>query len=373
MRYLILAGMLLVVAPAGAHAQANNDFVVTLGGAWEAYSGNFSAVTLPVVDSTNRASAAIGEFRARGSRTFFLSDDRSLLIAFEGGLRQFAALGFQARDYAPREWVSQFSAGYTQSLSTLGDLTLTGTYRGRAVEDRPPMPLFLQPAYGSARGSARFRFVPIQGVRFDALADLERTNYEAPRLLSHLDLLDRTSQGIEIGALTGGDRDWNVRFFSGLRWSQYQRQGGSDDSGAFRRDRAINLGAQWVLSPMSGDLTASLGIEGTLNRSNSLRPEYDALSVTADLFTPLPWWDLKANASALLTWKEYAQDTPFARLVPGEEADNTSIVYLGLVRSLAVNLNSELRFTWARAETDIGNSYFNRFGSTLLFNFRPGG
>jgi hypothetical protein len=95
--------------------------------------------------------------------------------------------------------------------------------------------------------------------------------------------------------------------------------------------------------------------------------------LTGDFFTPLPWWGLNASASALLTWKSYVQDIPFARLVPGEEADNTSIVYVELIRGLAENLNAQLRFAWARAETDIGNSYYNRFGTTLLFNFRPGG
>jgi hypothetical protein len=296
-------------------------------------------------------------------------------IAFEGGLRQFAALGFQARDYAPREWVSQLGGSYSQTLNTLGELTLMGSYRGRAVEDRPPMPLFLQPAYGNARASARFLLAPIQGVRFDVQADLDRTDYEAPRLLSHLDLLDRSSQGFEVGALTGGDRNWNVRFFSGLLWSHYKRQGGYvvDEPDVFRRDRAINLGAEWTLTPVNGGPEASLGLEGTLNRSNSLRPEYDALSLTGDFFTPLPWWGLNASASALLTWKSYVQDIPFARLVPGEEADNTSIVYVELIRGLAENLNAQLRFAWARAETDIGNSYYNRFGTTLLFNFRPGG
>jgi hypothetical protein len=302
-----------------------------------------------------------------------------LTLAFDGGLRQFAALGFTVRDYAPREWVSQLSASYRERISQLGDLTLTGSYRGRAVEDRPPMPLFLQPGYASARGSGRFRFRPIQGVSFDALVDLERTNYEAPRLPQPLDLLDRSSQGIEVGAMTWNERDWSVRFFSGLRWSQYERQGSFDPDNpaafTFRRDMAINLGARWALSPMpgEGEVFASLGVEGTLNRSNSLRPEYDALSVTGDLFTPLPWWSLGANAKAMLTWKSYVNEIPYVRLVPGEEADNASVVYFGLSRYLAMNLNAELRFGWTRAETDIGNSYYNRFGSTLLFNFRPGG
>jgi hypothetical protein len=239
------------------------------------------------------------------------------------------------------------------------------------------MPLFLAPGYNSARGAARVRFYPLEGVSFDALADLERTDYEAPRLLQQLDLLDRSSQGVELGARMGtAARDWGVRLFSGLRWSQYDRQGSPDAENPsefrIRRDVAISLGANWSNS-MDSPIIASLGVEGTLNRSNSLRPEYDALSVTGDVLTPLPWWGLSASANAMLTWKSYVNDTPFVRVVPGEEADNASIVYVDLVRQMAPNLNAQLRFGWTRAETDIGNSYFNRFGTTLLLNFRPGG
>lgn len=368
----VFGALFAAVSPLAASAQVPNELVVTLGASWESYSGNFPAVTLPLVDSTKRATAAIGEFGARGQRRFFLDDagTKTLDVHFDAGMRQFAALGFQLRDYAPREWVSQFDASFIQRFSTLGDLTLAASYRGRAVQDRPPMPLFLQPGYGSTRGSGRFRFVPMQGVTFDALLDLERTNYEAPALLPWLDLLDKDAQGIEIGATTAGERDWRVRFFSGVRWSQYERQKYGEDP--FRRDRAINFGARWMLNPEDG-LMASLGAEGTLNRSNSLRPEYDALSVTGNLSTLLPWWDLAADARTQLNWKTYVRDTPFARLVPGEEADNASIVYLTLIRPVASNLDAHLRFGWTRAETDIGNSYYNRFGTTLLFNFRPGG
>jgi hypothetical protein len=42
------------------------------------------------------------------------------------------------------------------------------------------------------------------------------------------------------------------------------------------------------------------------------------------------------------------------------------------VRPLFVNLDGVLRFGWTRAETDIGNSYYRRFGVSMLMNFRPG-
>jgi hypothetical protein len=85
---------------------------------------------------------------------------------------------------------------------------------------------------------------------------------------------------------------------------------------------------------------------------------------------PLPR-GLNLNLYALLTTKDYVHQTEFARLVPGEEADNASTVYLELARPLMVNLDGAVRFGWNRAETDIGDSYFERFGTTVLFRYRP--
>jgi hypothetical protein len=87
----------------------------------------------------------------------------------------------------------------------------------------------------------------------------------------------------------------------------------------------------------------------------------------------LPWWGLSTGLTSLLTWKTYVHQTTFARLVPGEEADNASVVHLDFTRNVASNLSGMLRFGWTRAETDIGNSYYSRFGTSLLFNFRPAG
>jgi len=38
---------------------------------------------------------------------------------------------------------------------------------------------------------------------------------------------------------------------------------------------------------------------------------------------------------------------------------------------LAPNLDGVLRFGWTRAETDIGDQYYQRYGVSVLFNFRP--
>ena len=77
------------------------------------------------------------------------------------------------------------------------------------------------------------------------------------------------------------------------------------------------------------------------------------------------------NAFAVLTTKSYLHETDFARLVPGEEADNASVAYLQVGRSLASNLDGAVRLGWTRAETDIGQAYYERFGISVRASYRP--
>ena len=107
-----------------------------------------------------------------------------------------------------------------------------------------------------------------------------------------------------------------------------------------------------------------------MNRSNSNRSEYDALSASVLVSTPLPA-RATLNVYALLTGKTYVHETAFARLVPGEEADNASIAYVQVGRPMAVNLDGAIRVGWTRAETDIGNAYYQRFGLSVRMNYRP--
>ena len=88
------------------------------------------------------------------------------------------------------------------------------------------------------------------------------------------------------------------------------------------------------------------------------------------LSAPLPF-SLSLNFFGALTTKAYLTRTDFARLVPGEEAENASQVYLELARPLLVNLDGAVRFGWTRAETEIGDAYFRRYGTTLLLRYRP--
>jgi hypothetical protein len=344
------------------------DLVFTMGSSVQRYTGNFTAVTVTVVDSTNRAAAVVGEVGVRGSATLYSADGRSLDLAFDGGLRQTAALGFRFRDYAPREQVGSTSLTFSQTLGAWGSLQAAGSVRSRSIEDRPPMPLFLQPGYTTTHGSLSLITRSFSGVGFDVQFNTDAANYKALALVPQLSLLDRSGQGFDVGARWGSSLS-HVRFHGGIQWTDYRNQGSFDPRDPFRRDRTVRVGFDWS---HAGDVLVQVAADGWLNRSNSNRPEYDAVSASAMLSAPLPK-DLSLNLYAVVAAKSYVHDTPFARLVPGEEADNASLAYLQLGRPLASNLDGAIRFGWSRAETNIGRAYYQRFGTSVQFNYRPFG
>jgi hypothetical protein len=365
---LVLAVLCAALVPAPVRGQLVwRDLVFTMGGSVEGYSGNFSAVTQPIVDSTDHATAAVGEVGVRGTLALVTAERRGLELSFDGGVRQAAAMGFTVRDYAPREWAGSSTLRYSESLGGWGRLTSRLGFRGRAVRDRPPMPLFLQPGYATFNGGLSLVTRSFDGVSFDVQVEGETADYRALEFVPQLDLLDRRALGLVAGARWGTAS--TVRFFGGLRWSEYEHQGSFDPGDPYRRDHTVHMGLEWTY--IGDAFFAQAGLEGTLNRSNSNRPEYDALSFQALFNAPLPW-RMSVNLRTVITGKSYVHDTDFARLVPGEEADNASVAYLQLTRPLASNLDGALRFGWTRAETDIGKAYYRRFGGSLQFNYRPG-
>jgi hypothetical protein len=341
------------------------DLVFTGGVSGEGYRGNLPAVTVTAVDSTEEASAAVGEFGLRGALVLLNREERTIRLQFDSGLRQFVAGGFKVRSYAPKELVGRVDLSYRQVTGSLGELWFFGGVGGRRVDDRPPMPLFIQPGYGSVDGRVRLQLYPISGVSYDAQLFAEFADYGTNSLTPQLDLLDRRVLGAEVGATWG--TDWTIRGHAGFRASRYRNQGTFDPSDPLRRDRTFTLGATWSLR---SSVIAQVGVEGALNRSNSDRPEYNALSLQAVVSVPLPR-NFSLNFFADLTAKQYLTETDFAQLVPGEEADNASVVYVEASRPLFMNLDGAVRFGWTRAETDIGDSYFQRFGATFLFRYRP--
>ena len=360
-----------LVGPAPATGQVIRDLVVTGGLAGEDYSGNLSAVTIPVVDSILDATAAVGQFSARLEMELLPGSDRSLFdITVDAGLRQFAATGFKVRDYAPREWVGSIDANYSRALQGWGSLILMGGFKGRSVEDWPPMPLFLQPGYNQWTGGGLVRYLASGGLSLDLGVHGIIENYQRVNPVPQLDLLDRRGASAELGVNWQTPHDWRLRLFGAFERSKYPQQGSFMPGDPFRRDRTIKLGAAWTY--LGNALLVDLGAEGTLNRSNSRRPEYDALSLRARITYPLPW-SVIADAFVVATGKSYLFETEFVRLVPGEEADNASQAYLTLSRPVAANLDAALQLGWTRAETDVGDQSYERYGMTVLFRFRPNG
>ncbi len=364
----MLSGWMGVFAMSGrAAAQVRvRDLVFTLGGSVERYTGNFTAVTVTVVDSTNRASAVVGEMGVRGALTLYNRDGRNLDLSFDGGLRETAAMGFRVRDYAPREWVGNTSMTYTQTVGSWGSVEAGGSIRTRSIHDRPPMPLFLQPGYTTTRGHLSLVTRSFGGVGLDLQLNAESANYKALEFVPQLALLDRGGEGLEVGARWGSSLS-HMRFHGGVQWTDYRNQGSFDPRDPFRRDRTVRVGFDWS---HAGDVFMRLGAEGVLNRSNSDRPEYDAVSAQAMLSVPLPEL-LSLNVYAVVTSKSYLHAPEYLQLVPGEEADNASIAYIQLGRPLAPNLDGAIRFGWSRAETNIGRAYYQRFGASVQFNYRP--
>ena len=122
---------------------------------------------------------------------------------------------------------------------------------------------------------------------------------------------------------------------------------------------------------MDTPITVQLGVDGTINRSNSRRPEYDALSMRTLVSVPLPF-EVGATVLGVLTTKSYVNQTDFKVLVPGEEADNASVLYLDLARGLGPGIDTSVRVGWTRAEAGVGDAYFQRFGVSMLLRYRPG-
>ncbi len=355
------------------------DLVFTGGMAAEQYRGGIPSVTLAVVDSVDRAWASSVEFGARAVLNTSPNGFDGLTLTLDGGVRQFDAHGFKLRDYAPR-----ISSGVLDALfrktTDFGVLQFSGRAGGREVVDRTPTPLFLEPGYTNYEGSALFQTREIGGTYWDVRVQGGRSDYNAQDIVPQLDLLDRNKIGFELGAAQG--RMWDaarltMRFYGSFTEFRYPKQGTAYAPDPFRRDQAYQVGALWQYDGLessdgfeSSGVTAEVGIQGTINRSNASRTEYNAVSVNAAVSTPLPA-DMRFNVTAVLTEKDYLTETEFIRLIPGEEADNASRVFVGVSKYLTDAVNALLQVGWTRAETEIGDAYFERYSGRLLVRYRP--
>lgn len=372
---VVLALLLLVLAPALAPTQAAlegqvswRDFVVTGGLSSEGYQGNLPTVGTPVRDSTEFASAIVGEFGLRGDLAARFGEGGRGHLSFDGGLRQFSARGFELRDYAPRELSGTVEMGYTHLLGETAALGARTRLRGRDVSDRPPMPLFLQPGYRAVSGTVLGEYTDGGGRRWDAEFQGEWSEFLAPAFAPQIRLLDRRGVGVELGVRPDWDVGGEVRLHLGGDLARFPQQQTFLDEDSYRRDRTLNGGVSWT---WRGPVLAQIVGEGRINRSNSKRPEYDSGTLRGLVSASLPG-DVALTGYLALTAKRYRFPTEFARLIPGEEANSASQAYLSFNRPLASNLDGTLRLGWTRAETEIGGQYFQRFGASFLLNYRPG-
>jgi hypothetical protein len=366
---VLAAALILAVAgPRDGTAQLTlRDLVITGGVSGEGYQGTLPSASAVARDSTDAVSAVVGEVGARGSVVWRRNGVARAHLSFDGGMRQFSARGFELRDYAPREWAGMADASFFQNAGER--LLLSGSVRarGRSVEDRPPMPLFLQPGYGAVTATLGGEWGRTAEPRYDLSLSVNRTDFLAPRFAPQVRLLNRESAGIQVGTTRPFGEGGSVRGFAALEESRYPGQSTFVDDDPFRRDRTLRAGGRWAYQ---GDVLAEVGAEGRLNRSNSRRPEYNSVTVEGRLSAPIPGGAVVTGYAAL-TLKRYLEATPFARLIPGEEANNASVAFVSLNRGIARNLDGTLRLGWTRAESELGGDYFQRFGAYFLLNYRP--
>ena len=371
----ILALLPLLPIPSALCGQSRvRDFVITAGLAGEAWWGDFSAIAVPEFDSTESVKAGVGEWSARGVFSL-LSDPRHRLEAtLDGGIRQSAATGFRLRNYAPREQSGRLTLTYDHVLGR-GVVTAGATARSRRIVDHPPMPLYKHPGYDIYNVQAGYA-KSVRRINVDVRVAGERADYKPPPQLDHLDFLDRNSVVVEAGGrrvfyLSGDPEDyedardfWTVRVFGAFGYHSYPRQGDEVQ----RADRAMRLGATFELRTEQLEITTTMA--GTRSRSTSPRVEYNHGRV--HLQATWLWDDTDLSLVGTLARKRYIQPTQDA-LVAGEEADNASVLYAEVTRSLGMRVSGAFRIGWRKVETNFSGAFYTRFGGGFSLSVRPWG
>ena len=335
----------------GLTAQLRMEGSVTGALAWERYGGTFAVLTVPLVDSTEHVFAGASEWDFSGNLSV-TRPRRSLNVTADGGLRQLVAGGFLQRNYAPRALNFKVQTRY-QELLAAGTLTLGATVDTRSIADLPPMPLYLQPGYLSYSASADFSKAATSSIEVDAGIVVDEKDYAAPSVLRILDFLDRRSFEVRAGSTF---RPASVRLYAAYLRHRYRGQG--------RSDQAFRAGGEWNLSRWGMDL--NVDASGTINRSSSSRVEYNALSVEAEATRYMG--DYVVTLSGTWSGKSYVSPQEF--LVPGEEADNATILFAEVTRFLPAGFEAILGGGWTRAETNISGDYYERFRTSFSLRAR---
>lgn len=369
---VVIGALALAARGETASAQVRLDDVsFNMGVASELYRGNFSAITVPQIDSTERALAGAGDMGVRGRLTLLAQDRRSMRLDFDGGMRQFVTNGFQLRNYAPRELSGTLRGNYTQRYRG-GTLVVAPTVVTRYIADRPPMPLYLPPGYNSAALDANYSRAVATGLAVYGRLTGELKDYAAPRVLPALDLLDRRS----ITAATGitkvfpgssETRDQTIlTFFGAYQYHSYPKQGGL---GLPRTDDGLQAGSEFSLDRREANgFVLTLSANATRNRSSSRRVEYNAARIRATAAVELGA-DTQLDVEGLYAAKRYIH--PQEALVPGEEADNAAGVSAEITRFLGDGVRAGIGGGWIRAETNFSGDYYQRFSVSFSLTVNP--
>ena len=346
------------------------DLSISMGLAPEAYRGNFSAITVPQIDSTDNALAGAGDMSVLGRLILLARTDRSMSLDFDAGLRQFVTRGFKLRNYAPREISASVDANYSQQVGQ-GRFTASSSLASRHIADRPPMPLYLPPGYDVGSLGAEYVRAVAPSISVYGRLSGEIRDYAAPSVLPALDLLDRRSGTLSAGAtkiLSSGadspDRT-SMTLFAAWQHHSYPKQG----LGLLRTDDGLQVGARWSVDRFETEgLVFAVQVNGTRSRSNSKRVDYNAGRIEADGTLQLGD-DTQLNLYGLWAAKRYIN--PQEALVPGEEADNAASVSAGITRFLGGGVRAGIGGGWTRAETNISGAYYQRFSLSFNLTVNP--
>ena len=328
---------------------------LTARAAVEQYGGDFSAVTVPLVDSTQSVFAGASEWEFLLRRAFAHST-RRFEVTTEGALRQFLTAGFRQGNYAPRELGFSVQSVYTELLDA-GTLTFDAKVDTRGVADLPPMPLYLAPGYVAYSAAVGFSRPVSDNTFLDARIAFDERDYAGPSVLPTLDYLDRRSFEVQSGGSrlfrgAAGTTDYStLRLFAAYQHDRYPLQG-------HRRDDALQVGGEWHLERLdSWGLIFTLNASGVVNRSSSSRVEYNAgrIEATARQRVGDRYF---VQLKGIWSGKSYVSQQEF--LVPGEEADNAAIFDGEITRFLGAGVSASLGGSWTRAETNISGDYYRR-------------
>ena len=238
------------------------------------------------------------------------------------------------------------------------------------------MPLYLPPGYTSNAVVANYSRPKSPTVAFYGQLTGEIKNYAATTVFPALGELDRRSVGVEAGAQkvfpkapdrdpTSRDRS-TLRVFGAVLHHRYPQQG----LGLLRQDLAERAGAELNLDRRdSRGLFLSLQVAGTRSRSNSKRVDYNAARIQATGSVELG--DLtQLDLQGLWAVKRYLNEQAF--LVPGEEADNATIVFAQVTRFLREGVRAGGGVGWTKAETNISGAYYQRFSVSFSLTVNRG-